>query len=62
MQKTPLWTDQFSRPNSLITSDIPNSETDVAIVGSGYTGLCAARVLKKKGASVTVLDLALITI
>ena len=56
MQKSPLWTDQFSRPNNIITSDIPSAETDIAIVGSGYTGLCAARILKKNGASVTVLD------
>ena len=56
MQKSPLWTDQFSRPNNIITSDSPSAETDIAIVGSGYTGLCAARILKKNGASVTVLD------
>jgi len=56
MQKSPLWTDQFSRPNNLITSDSLSAETDIAIVGSGYTGLCAARILKKNGASVTVLD------
>ena len=56
MQKSPLWTDQFSRPNNIITSDSPRAETDIAIVGSGYTGLCAARILKKNGASVTVLD------
>jgi glycine/D-amino acid oxidase-like deaminating enzyme len=56
MEKTPLWINQFSKPDSLITSKGPNAETDVAIVGSGYTGLCAARVLKKNGASVTVLD------
>ena len=56
MEKTPLWINQFSKPDSLITSKSPNTETDVAIVGSGYTGICAARVLKKNGASVTVLD------
>ena len=56
MQKSPLWTDQFSRPNNIITSDSPRAETDIAIVGSGYTGLCAARILIKNGASVTVLD------
>ena len=56
MQKSPLWTDQFSRPNNIITSDSPRAEIDIAIVGSGYTGLCAARILKKNGASVTVLD------
>lgn len=56
MQKSPFWTDQFSSPNNIIISDSPSAETDIAIVGSGYTGLCAARILKKNGASVTVLD------
>ena len=56
MLKTPLWTDQFPRPNNLATSDNPNSETDIAIIGSGYTGLCAARILRKNGASVTIFD------
>ena len=56
MLKTPLWTDQFPRPNNLATSDNPNSDTDIAIIGSGYTGLCAARILRKNGASVTVFE------
>ena len=56
MLKTPLWTDQFPRPNNLATSDNPNSDTDIAIIGSGYTGLCAARILRKNGASVTIFD------
>ena len=56
MLKTPLWTDQFPRPNNLATSDNPNSDTDIAIIGSGYTGLCAARLLRKNGASVTVFE------
>ena len=56
MLKTPLWTDQFPRPNNLVTSDNPRSDTDIAIIGSGYTGLCAARILRKNGASVTVFE------
>jgi len=56
MLKTPLWTDQFPRPNNLVTSDNPSSDTDIAIIGSGYTGLCAARILRKNGASVTVFE------
>ena len=56
MLKTPLWTDQFPRPNNLVTSDNPSSDTDIAIIGSGYTGLCAARVLRNNGASVTVFE------
>ena len=56
MKKEPLWTDQFQRPNDLpITMDLPR-DVDVAIVGSGYTGLCAARVLRKSGASVAIFD------
>ena len=56
MLKTPLWTDQFPRPNNLVTSDNPSSDTDIAIIGSGYTGLCAARILRKNGASVTIFE------
>jgi glycine/D-amino acid oxidase-like deaminating enzyme len=50
----PLWTDQISRP------DLPDREfpkqVDVAIVGSGYTGLNAALALADAGASVVVLE------
>ena len=56
MLKTPLWTEQFPKPNNLVTSDNPSSDTDIAIIGSGYTGLCAARILRKNGASVTVFE------
>ena len=56
MQKVPLWIDQFNKPNNLAISENPNSEVDVLIVGSGYTGLCAARTLRQNGASVIVLD------
>ena len=56
MLKTPLWTDQFPRPDNLVTSDNPRSNVDIAIIGSGYTGLCAARILRKNGASVTVFE------
>ena len=56
MKKVPLWVDQFAKPNNLTTSNTPNSEVDVLIVGSGYTGLCAARTLRQNGASVVVLD------
>ena len=56
MKKEPLWTDQFQRPDDLpISMDLPR-DVDVAIVGSGYTGLCAARVLRKSGASVAIFD------
>ena len=56
MKTEPLWTDQFQRPDDLpISMDLPR-DVDVAIVGSGYTGLCAARVLRKSGASVAIFD------
>jgi glycine/D-amino acid oxidase-like deaminating enzyme len=45
-------------PQSAIQSTIhnPQSAIDVAVIGSGYTGLSAARRLAKVGASVVVLD------
>ena len=56
MKTEPLWIDQFPRPVDLpVASELP-SEVDVAIVGSGYTGLNAARVLAKAGLSVAVFE------
>jgi glycine/D-amino acid oxidase-like deaminating enzyme len=56
MKTIPFWTDQFSRPADLSVAATPPTKVDVAIVGSGYTGLNAARVLAKSGASVAVLE------
>ena len=56
MKTEPLWTDQFQRPDDLLVSPHLPGDVDVAIVGSGYTGLCAARVLRKSGASVAIFD------
>ena len=56
MKTIPFWTDQFSRPADLPVATACPSEVDVAIVGSGYTGLNAARVLAKSGAVVAVLE------
>ena len=54
MKTEPLWIDQFPRPVDLpVASELP-SEVDVAFVGSGYTGLNAARVLAKAVLSVAV--------
>ena len=43
------------RPLDLPTSELP-SQVDVAIVGGGYTGLNAARMMAQDGASVAVLE------
>ena len=48
--------DQYPRPDDLPISSNLSSEVDVAVVGSGYTGLNAARVLAKSGASVAVFE------
>lgn len=55
MQTTNLWTTQLPDPATLPTHPLP-AQTDVAIVGSGYTGLHAALVLAKAGVNVTVLE------
>ena len=56
MKTEPFWTDEFARPDDLsVASELP-SEIDVAIVGSGYTGLNAARVLVKANHTVAVFD------
>ena len=56
MKPEVFWTDQFSPSNPLPVSVELPAEVDVAIVGSGYTGLTAARVLAKAGNSVAVMD------
>jgi glycine/D-amino acid oxidase-like deaminating enzyme len=55
MQTTNYWADDYPRPADLPTSELPD-RVDVLIVGGGYTGLHAALVLRKAGASVAVLD------
>ena len=55
MKTVPFWTDHYPRPENLAVSPLP-AEVDVAIVGGGYTGLNAARVLAKNGTAVAVLE------
>jgi len=56
MKSEVYWTDQDSpETKTKSTSNLPE-KTDVAIIGSGYTGLAAARVLAKSGKSVVVID------
>jgi glycine/D-amino acid oxidase-like deaminating enzyme len=55
MKTVPFWTDQYPRPETLTISSLP-TQVDVAIVGGGYTGLNAARVLAKGGTAVAVLE------
>ena len=56
MKPEVFWTDQFSPDTPLSVSAVLPADVDVAIVGSGYTGLTAARVLAKAGSSVAVMD------
>ncbi|RME85551.1 MAG: FAD-binding oxidoreductase [Caldilineae bacterium] len=56
MKFTPFWQDDCPRPADLPVADEPPGNVDVAIVGSGYTGLNAARVLAATGARVAVLE------
>ncbi|RMG97438.1 MAG: FAD-binding oxidoreductase [Chloroflexi bacterium] len=56
LKTIPLWTDQFPRPADLPVATAVPDVVDVAIVGSGYTGLNAARVLVQNGATVAVLE------
>lgn len=54
MKQTPFWVEDHPRPTG-ITGELP-SETDHLVIGSGLTGLTAARRLAGSGASVTVID------
>lgn len=51
---TPYWWDQTPRP-SLAATTLPD-KADVVIIGSGYTGLCAALQVARAGRSTVVLD------
>jgi aspartate oxidase len=55
LKTMPFWIDDFPRPSDLPVSDLPN-DVDVLVVGAGYTGLAAARVLAGAGMSTAVVD------
>ena len=50
-----LW-DALLPPRPPAPVCVPPRRTDVAVIGGGYTGLCAARALRQAGASVVVLE------
>ena len=50
----PYWWDHMGRPE--LDASRPPTDIDVAIVGSGYTGLCAALEVARAGRSTLVLD------
>jgi glycine/D-amino acid oxidase-like deaminating enzyme len=53
-QNKPYWWEAAPRPE--LVPIAPPARTDIAIVGSGYTGLAAALELARGGRQVTVLD------
>ena len=55
MKERPYWLEVTPRPDAVAGVGLP-SRTDVVVIGGGYTGLSAARVLAKAGAQVTVID------
>jgi glycine/D-amino acid oxidase-like deaminating enzyme len=55
LKDTPYWWDTAAPLPSLINRSLP-AQADVVIVGSGYTGLSAARVLALRGVNVVVLE------
>jgi glycine/D-amino acid oxidase-like deaminating enzyme len=55
LKDTPYWWDTAAPLPNLINRSLP-AKADVVIVGSGYTGLSAARVLALRGVNVVVLE------
>jgi glycine/D-amino acid oxidase-like deaminating enzyme len=56
MKTTAYWTDNYPRPANLpVATELP-TDTDIAIIGGGYTGLSAARTLAKNASRVVVLE------
>jgi glycine/D-amino acid oxidase-like deaminating enzyme len=55
LKDTPYWWDTAPELPKLVIHSLP-SKADVVIVGSGYTGLSAARILALRGVNVVVLE------
>jgi len=55
MKLVPYWLDTISPVSATPLSDFP-TQSDVVVVGAGFTGLSAARTLAKAGRTVTVLE------
>jgi glycine/D-amino acid oxidase-like deaminating enzyme len=55
LRTTPFWRDDRPRPADLPVAALPE-HTAVAVVGAGFTGLSAARVLAGAGTDVVVID------
>ena len=53
-KQAPYWWDLTPRPS--LKPNIKNRKIDIAIIGSGYTGLCAGLLLARAGRSVTIFD------
>jgi len=55
MKETPYWWDTAPALPNLVMRSLP-ANADVVVIGSGYTGLSAARVLALRGVKVVVLE------
>ena len=55
LQEHNFWLTTTEFPTSDASQSLPDT-VDVAVVGSGFTGLSAARTLAKRGARVAVLE------
>jgi glycine/D-amino acid oxidase-like deaminating enzyme len=55
MKTIPFWTDGLEKPRFPYPPSLPDN-LDVAIIGGGYTGLNAARILAKHGAAAALFE------